>query len=356
MRKIISFIQYNLIILCFFGTTSVQCTEHSLSYDSDPDNPHLRQEANTLKYDLTADFRLHRFTHGDIIYVYGTSTSGKTTFTRKLAKLLPEYTLVPTRDLKAEYSAKIINEVCPEEYAYVSKFISIDIVLIYLFGDILSIQAIQKNSLINHNYEAIVDNLDKIKSKNNLLKSRYNPIEQAHYVFNHVFMLSQKNINVIFDNLDALEFFRYMSIYNIHCPLHSLLMYCPPNILLERVMKRNSIAIDKDLVDKRSLMRPLETFINIYKSTENELFIDEIQRDFLIETFRTAYSASQGEGDNHPMSKLTWQQIINSLDSNFGINTSIKIESKYPYCMLLDSSKETAETLALRISQLASRK
>lgn len=278
--------------------------------------------------------------HGEIIYVYGTSTSGKTTFTRNLAELLPEYTLVSTRDLKAKYSANIINGVCPEEYTYVSKFVSIDMVLIYLFGDILSIQTIQKNLLINHNYEEIVNNLDKIKSKINLLKSRYNPIEQSHYVFNHVFMLSQQNINVILDNLDALEFFRYMSLYNIHCPLHSVLMYCPPNILLERVIKRNNIAIVKDLVNKRSLMRPLETFINIYKSTENELFIDEIQRDFLIETFRTAYSASQGESDNHPMSKLTWQQIIDSLDSNFGINTSIKIESKYPYCMLLDTSKE----------------
>lgn len=356
MRKIISFIQYNLLLLFFFGTISVQCTEHTLRYDSDPDNTHLRKEAHNLKHDLMADLQLHRFTHGDIIYVYGTSTSGKTTFTRKLAKLLPEYTLVSTRALKAEYSAKIINEVCPEEYTYVSKFISIDIVLIYLFGDILSIQTIQKNSLINHNYEAIVDNLDKIKSKNNLLKSRYNPIEQAHYVFNHVFMLSQKNINVIFDNLDALEFFRYISFYNIHCPLHSLLMYCPPNILLERVIKRNSIAIDKDLVDKRSLMRPLETFINIYKSTKNELFIDEIQRDFLMKIFRTAYSVSQEESDNHPMSKMTWQEIIDSLDSNFGINFSIKIESKYPYCVLLDTSKQTSESLALRISQLTSRR
>lgn len=208
---------YNLITLCFFGTTSVQCIEHTLNHGSD--KTHLRNEDYILKYDLRADLRLHRFTHGDVIYVYGTSTSGKTTFARKLADLLPEHTLVSMGDLKTKYMAKIINEVCPEEYTFVSKFISIHTVLIYLFEGILSIQ---DNSLVNRKYGEIIDNLDKIKAK-----------------------------------------------------------------------------------------------------------------------------------DDHPMSKSTWEKIIDILDSNFGTKSTMKIESKYPYCKLLDTSKNTPNGLAVKIMAIA---
>lgn len=297
-------------------------------------------------YTLKADLRLHRFTHGDVIYVYGTSTSGKTTFTKILSKRLPEYILVSTRDLKTKYTAKIISESCPEEYAHVSQFLSIDTILIYIFsGELL----IPDELLKNNKYIEIIKNLDEIKSKSNLIGKKYNRIDEICYVFDHIFMLSGKNINVIVDNLDILDFLKYISIYNIHCPLHLLLTYCPINILMERVIKRNHIASGRDLMDKRSLMRPLETFISIYGSTENKSFIDEIQRDDLMETFRTAYSVSQDESDNNLMSKLPWKEIVNILDYNFGTNFRIKLESKYPYSMLLDTSKETSEELAAKI-------
>jgi hypothetical protein len=126
-------------------------------------------------------------------------------------------------------------------------------------------------------------------------------------------------------------------------------MYCPVNILLERVVKRNKTAIENDPNDRRSLMRPLETFINIYTSTESLSFVDEIQRDFLIKIFNTAHSRSQKENDDHPMSKLPWQDIFNILDSNFGSDPNIKLQSKHPYFMLLDTSKKTPGELAINI-------
>ncbi len=347
MTNFIRFIFFTFLLnLC---TTSVQCGKPSSDQDLSDSKTSLTKKTQGLKYDLTADLRLHRFTHGDIIYVYGSSTSGKSTFTRELASCLPDYTLVSTRELKTKYMMEIINEICPKEYNYVSQYISTDDILIYLFE---GINPVTENSCTLNNYQEISTNLFKIKDKEELLKKRYHPVEELYYIYHHVFKLSEKNKNVIVDNLDVSIFLQYIYKHNIHAPIHFLLLYCPVDILLERAIERNNRAMKGDLRDKRPLMRPLETFIDIYQNTHQESFIDKVSRNSLIKSFYTAYLENRREKGTQ--NKWSWEQIVNTLNSKFGTSIYIQVESKYPYAKILDTSKGMSEELIAELQQLTS--
>lgn len=290
---------------------------------------------------LKAELRFHRFTKGEVVYAYGTSTSGKSTFTNLLLRFLPEYALVSTRDLKTQYQAKIIREICPREYDYITKFLNTDILLLFLCGDDEIPAQIKVTKLGKK--------LEKIKSKKNLINRRYNSTEELHYIFDCVFMLSAQNQNVIVDNLDVLDFLGYINLYNIHCPLHMLLLYCPPNILLDRVLRRNELAIISDKGNRRSLMRPFQTFVDIFKNSTDKSFLDEIEQSTLLQTFYSAHSQSRAARDPNSLSRLDWNNILNILCSNFGTSSIIRLQSKYPYDVLLDTGNHTAEELATTI-------
>ena len=341
-----------LIISIILNLQPLQCmdldTEENFEkeYFLTKNRPNIDSEKEySLTNHLKAEARFHKFTHGEVIYVYGTSTVGKSTFTKVLSKFLG-HTLVSTRDLKAQYMTKIITEIFPEEYSYVSKFISSDIILAYLSN---SINTVPEELLKNKNSSEAIKKLEIIKHNDKLIMKRYHPIEQLHYIFDHLFILSGKNINVIFDNLDVLDFLQYISLNNIHCPLHLLLMYCPPDVLLERVIKRNELAMQRDVMDKRSLMRPLEGFLDIYTHATNKNFMAEVKQDNLIKIFNRAYNKSREQNDSHPLSRSSWQDVKKILMANFGASPTIKLQSKYPYDVVLNTSKETSEELASRI-------
>lgn len=363
------------------------------------------KEDHSLAIRLKQEALLHKFTHGDIIYVYGTSTAGKTTFTKVLSRY-SGYALLSTRDLKASYMTKIIKEIFPKEYEYLLKNISNNTIIAFLSNSIDSIpetlltnrptakvehsppapnddtiinlsrfnaaraqEAERHHDLANYNYHLafgeqtdndfisksnkklikVTTTLESIKDKSALIEKRYHPIEQLHYMYDYVFRLSKKKINVILDNLDVSEFLNYISLNNIHCPLHLLLMYCPPDLILERVIKRNELAIKKDIMDKRSLMRPLEGFIDIYTYSTNENFIDEIEKKNFIDVFNLAYNKSRDEKDSHPLSQSSWKNMEEILSNSFGLYSTIKLKSKYPYDILLDTSKSTPEQLASKV-------
>ena len=290
----------------------------------------------TLTSKLKAELFFHRFTKGEIIYVYGTSTAGKSTFTQELSNILSDAFLVSTRYLKTLYMEKIVREICPQEYDYVSKFLSIDEIFFFLDDPKLFSSPIDVN---------ILTELEKIKTKTGLINARYNPTEQLHYVYNHVFMLSNHNKTVIFDNLDVLNFLYYISLHNIHSPIHMLLLYCPPSKLLDRVEKRNSRAMIMDKADMRSIMRPLQTFINIYKHSEDGAFIKRIRNDNLIEIYHIAHVKSRETNDKNILSKLQWEEVLDTLISNFGDRSIVNLQSKYPYDLLLDTGKYSPQTL-----------
>jgi len=296
------------------------------------------------KYYLTNQLRkehiFHRFTKGQVIYAYGSSTSGKSTFTDLFSKLLPRhYTLVSTRKLKTEYLENIIRETCPDEYEHV-RSIDIDIILQFLIEDEL---------LPTECTPIILEKLQKIKAKAHLIERRFNPTEQLYYVYNYAVTLSEHGQNVIIDNVDVLGFLNYMSLHNIHCPLHMLLLYCPPHLLLERVKSRNERARIEDKGNLRSLMRPLQTFIDIYKSSTDENCIDEIQQNAFLKVVSAAYSKSRETNDQNPLSQLPFQKLLERLSLNFGSSPTIKLQSKYPYDMLLDASRHTPEELFLKV-------
>jgi energy-coupling factor transporter ATP-binding protein EcfA2 len=296
------------------------------------------------RYYLTNQLRkeliFHRFTKGQVIYAYGSSTSGKSTFTDLFSRLLPRhYTLVSTRKLKAEYLENIIREICPDEYEHV-RSIDIDIILLFLFKD----EALPKECPSN-----IIEKLEGIKAKHSLIKRRFNPIEQLHYVYTYAFALSQKGQNVIIDNLDVLGFLNYISLYNIYCPLHMLLLYCPPDKLLERVESRNERARLEDKGNLRAFMRPLQTFIDIYKCSTDENFIDEIEKNSFLRVVSAVHGKSRETNDQNPLSQLSLEELLEKVNLHFGFSPTIKLQSKYPYDMLLDTSRQTPEELFLKV-------
>lgn len=289
-----------------------------------------------------SDIKKHAI-KGHIIYTYGTSTSGKTSLTRELSKLLPGYTVVSTKDLNEKYMAKLIKKACPNEYEFVKSHIDISALLLYIYGD-------EQIVTSTNNSVELWENLYKIKSKKNDIESIYNPDEQRDYVYSKVFKLAEKS-NIIFDNIYVNKFLDYKTHHTIQCDLHMLLVFCPPSLLLERVMKRNELALLSDKTNRRYPITPFRNFIDMFTNTDDEDIVAEIKREDLMSSLRTAYDMSIEMQDDDPLSHCSWEEVDKKIQITFGNNSILNLKSKYHFDSFVDTSKGKPEELALMVFQ-----
>jgi hypothetical protein len=278
--------------------------------------------------------------YGKIIYVYGSSTSGKSTFTKNLNSFLPNCTLVSTKEMKIVYAGILIERMCGPEYQYVSKYFDIYNLLCYLDG-------MKYKILIPPlNQEKLISALKMISSKFELIKQSYNPTEFQQLMYGHIFSLSKENKNVIVDDININDFISYKEIKQLCAPITFVLLYCPLDRLLPRVMERNQIAKKNDETDVRSTYRPFETFFNLYKQVNNRPFIEEIPNDNLLHILFQAIPVAED------MEMNAWRKITHIISSYASDESSVKLQARYLYDILLDTGKSNPAEMLSRFSNV----
>ena len=145
-----------------------------------------------------------------------------------------------------------------------------------------------------------------------------------------------------------------MILHRIHCPLFTVLVYCPPQHLLSRVTKRNKQSLNIDRGNLRSYLRPFETFFQIYGSLENGFPIDSICQQTFLQTLKKAHTLSQKQGPEleNPLSTTTWSALEMYVRKHFKNDPQILLYSKHPYDILLNSYNLAPAEMIMELKQI----
>ncbi len=302
---------------------------------------------------LLRDLRFHTFTKGEIIYVYGSSTSGKSSLVKNFSDTFPEWKVVSTRHLKTLYFVKKMEQISRKEIKFLSKYFDNEEIL-QMIEEPGQIILPKKYIMPIEKLNKLIRNIQEIQSKQEQLIAICHPMEALHFVYSCAFNLSRSGSKVIIDNLDVEGFYRYMILHRIHCPLFTVLVYCPPQHLLSRVTKRNKQSLNIDRGNLRSYLRPFETFFQIYGSLENGFPIDSICQQTFLQTLKKAHTLSQKQGPEleNPLSTTTWSALEMYVRKHFKNDPQILLYSKHPYDILLNSYNLAPAEMIMELKQI----
>ena len=330
----------SMLILLFFLITNTFSAEDEI------------EEVHIKTSHPLVDLRFHHFTKGEIIYVYGSSTSGKSTFVKSFSEILPDWRVVSTRDLKTLYCIKKMEQVCKKETRLLSQYFSKEEILLIVENP-KEIFLPEKRIMPINEITEIIHSIKEVQSKRDYIFSICHPIEAMHFVFSHTFNLSKMGFKVIVDNLDVEDFFRYMLLHRIHSPLFLILTYCPSDHLLKRVIQRNEKALIEDKGNIRSCMRPFETFLHIYGLSKKNTFIDSISQEALLEVFQNAHTLAQEQIElRNQLSEMAWPTLREHIKKCFEDREQILLVSKHPYDILLNSYNMSPIEMVMKIIRI----
>lgn len=253
----------------------------------------LRRLLETDRYAIQ-----HLRDRGTIFVLIGTSTAGKTSVTRQLAKEAPglvELGLDDYADLHvAEMDADLLRTHTPELYeAMAPAFAHAEDIAYAIFGDKepkwkpgISKETLEKAQKALTAAKAIKESFPHVEMEN--VKARM--MEEG-------MRLSSRGRPVIFDLWqpnDADKFVQHMIDKQYYAPLKRGLAYCPFHVLAERVRKRNIDAMASGHPeDRRDPLIPLDQFPGFYRpAEEGDAIIDTLHRngaDGVEEAFESAF-------------------------------------------------------------------
>lgn len=301
------------------------------------------------------DFRLHKFTHGNIIYIFGSSTSGKSTLLREISKQRPDFEFISTLKMKQIFYLKTLHTFFPEQVNILIQSFNIEDILSLVFDDKRFNQSGLKEILISKPRES--DSLKLIKSKLDKVYSIY-PTEMSYmshfydFFFSYIFTLSKSGKNVVVDNLDIDKFYTYKIKYFYHAPMFYILTYLSPVLFYQRVFNRNQLSIEQsDALNIRSFMRPVETFLSIYGGNSGPL-IGTVNKKQLHESLLFLYQEAKRQNIGNRLLEGKFNALIKKFNKGFGREERLSIYSKYPFDILFNSESTSSSENAKKVLSL----
>lgn len=337
-----------LLVFLIFSSSTEGTREHE--HNSEEEG---LENSQALASPLT-DFRLHRFTQGNIIYLFGSSTSGKSTLLREISERRPDFTFVSTRGMKELFSVKILRKLFPDEMNLLLRSYHTQNILPLIFEDESSNKsALEDYSKINHRaYEALKVVRSRLDELYNIYPTRSSYMCGFYeFFFSHIFSLSNKGKTVVVDNVFVGKFHTYKMKYFYHAPVFYILNYLSPLLFNQRVSLRNENARLSDPRNMRSLMRPVETFLSIYGKGRGG-FVASIPRGLLHETLYSLYKDSKKQSLPNRLLDNDFSSLCETFDREFGKSECLSISSKYPFDLLLNSGASSSSSNATRFLSL----
>lgn len=233
---------------------------------------------------MKASNRLQRFGRGEVIFLYGISSAGKTSICNELKRICSEWSFESLDKSIDSHLVTLLHRLFPRECRLIAgAFANDDIVSVIFEGkghfrksiSILMQKKATEACLYIKKQGALIDGslcIGKVKQE----------------MYERAFLKSQMGQPVVIDTTGFQEFITYKEQYLFNCPIRYILVHCPFSIISERMARRNREAeLKNDTPNMRYGTHPFFQFAKLYKvSTKTtESVIERVSRKIVIKSF-----------------------------------------------------------------------
>ncbi len=246
----------------------------------------MRRSLESARY---FENRLKLFGEGKIFCLIGTSTAGKTSIIQQLKKDDPQWIELGF-NLEAQlYVADVLKTSMKAHYDEIAQAIDHNNIAKAIFCDQVILKENIPSAIVEKAYKTL-EEVRRVKAElEKTWESNFSSIVELR-VADKVIALSLDNQNVILDFFDMIFFIKHLMSNHFCAPVRLGLVYCPLNLLIERVLIRNQRAFkERDNSNIRFPMQLLFQFVDKYKGCVNPHDKDKVLDTLSINQFEEIF-------------------------------------------------------------------
>jgi hypothetical protein len=221
------------------------------------------------------DMVFHEFLSGRMIFLYGTSTAGKSSIVKyiTLAKSKSLYLVVTGTDIVwGLHIFDLFARYLPQKASFLRSYFTIEEIFDCIWNPPLAMRLINEKFLSEQQGEQIKKIIDEFRTQQNELLKDFSPTKRPFFCSSSFLSALRLGATVIVDTAadvgDIDEFFRAKGAELVHCRTDIVMVYCSPKKLMERLVSRNEEALKTSSINKgRPGAFPLEQYSVIYEAT-----------------------------------------------------------------------------------------
>ncbi len=323
-----------------------------------------------IEYSLKGHFRdmyFHRFLAGRVVFLYGTSTAGKSS----IVSVLKAYAQSQGRDWKMTgtdhiwrlHIFNLFEQYSYEKSSFVQSYFTIEEIFDCLWNPLIASELIVEKSIPKKEGEKIISILLEFRSIQNHLLKGLHPTKRAFFCARSLLPALSLGQTVIIDTAadvgDIDEFYQVLATSLVHCKIDLVVVYCSLKKLIERLYSRNEAALASlSLNHGRPGAFPIEQYSIMYKKTNIPSHaIDSIEfSDTQIPTHLPEICkkldvliSKQIDMISNNYNEIEWMQAQTLIQRSFDLNSNndtVYIKPKCDYQYMVNTGEESAEVCA----------
>lgn len=285
-----------------------------------------QQKKNKLTVDtLYNEMRFYRYLSGNIVFLLGTSSSGKSS----TVKYIKENSTIPADKLVFTGTDTIYRNLVIDYFLKNSPR-----EMMTLLKQIRDVGKIVECIFDPEKLNISCLELDKITEAQVILV-RFNSAlgeflsnvatQYLYYCANLIIPSLAKGKTIIVDTVELYRYIRVLSFYLIQCKIDIVAIYCPPKILEKHIEKRNKIGIKQLNFSEVRFFFPFEQYNEIYVPTSDRinsvkitlLDIQSIDVNAKVASLKPYIIYLQSQDQNNACNRI-WQNILSKIDVVMG--------------------------------------
>ena len=306
------------------------------------------------------DLKFNSFLPGRMIFLYGTSSAGKTS----LVEYIKSKAKSEGVDLVITGSDVVLNLITfhayycysPNKIKFLRRYFTVEEILGSTYEGVYFSKLVSKlikEKSISEEEGLIIQHILRelcVNTKNIMEKFFVSYDRNYFYLLSFLpALISGKTI--IVDTVFPEGFFQALSTKLLHCKIDIVMVYCSPKKLIEHIYVRNVEALaSPSLANCRPEAYPFMQYVGIYEPTAfpyeaiDDMEISNVQVP--IELLEICKSIFERTGQLSQYQANQWLEAADLIQKSFGINTSknkIFIKPRCNYHFLIDTGKDTVE-------------
>lgn len=323
-----------------------------------------------IEYSLKGHFKdmyFHRFLAGRVVFLYGTSTAGKSS----IVSVLKAYAQSQGRDWKMTgtdhvwrlHIFNLFEQYSYEKSIFVQSYFTIEEIFDCLWNPLIVSELIFEKSIPKKEGEKIISILLEFRSAQNYLLKGLHSTERALFCARSLLPALSLGQTVIIDTAadvgDIDEFYQVLAASLVHCKVDLVVVYCSLKKLIERLYSRNEAALASLSINHgRPGSFPMEQYSIMYKKTniqshaiDNIAFSDTQIPTHLPEICEKLDEliSKQIDSISNNYNQTEWVQAQKRIQKSFDLNSNndtAYIQPKRDYQYMVNTGEESAEVCA----------
>ena len=318
---------------------------------------------NIKQKDANREYSINETKTGRIIFLLGTSTAGKSSiadYLKNKAQLKNRELVIVSSDsvgiLQMLYS---YLRYAPSKLNFLHHYLTNEEIFSIVMNPEPPATTVNKMNITAEEKTDIQAILDELRMNEAIIKQKFYSRSQSPYFYSLPILstlLTGKTI--IADAIYPDEFLQSMASTLLSYNMDTVIVYCPPKQLMERLYKRNEAAFElKHFNSSRLGTFPLEQYTQLYEPTViatqaiDNLTLADIE---IPQTIPNMYKKIFIHIKQLPVSydENQWAEIADLMQCTFGLHTNEDrtwIKPTYNYRLVVNTAQDSAEKCGERI-------